>query len=218
MACAATALVAVDAQAATYRYWSYWWASGDAWTFATAGPGTSIPEDGSVEGWHFGRTALAGTATDEPGIAPQAAFARACGSVPSRRGIKRVALVIDPGLAADAPSDEQPGPLHVECAQVPLDASGYQALHSVARVRTDGGLVCGIDDYPLTECADVVDEAPEAVPSSSPTDPFVTADRGPAAEGASTSMADPVGPLPVIIGGLAIGTMLGFVWRRRKST
>ena len=48
----AIVLVTSPAQAAAYRYWTYWQApvGAAAWTFGTQGPGTSVPADGAVEG------------------------------------------------------------------------------------------------------------------------------------------------------------------------
>lgn len=204
------------AQAAAYRYWSYWWAPDGAWDFAAAGPASSIPADGSVEGWHFGITSITGTATDAPGVNPVDAFARACGSVPPSMGTKRIALVIDPGSPADAPAGQQPGQVRLACAQVPVEANGYQALRSVAPVRTEDGLVCGIDDYPIGECAEAVAAPPASAAPRSPSPQSAAVEQPRPAQ--AEVLGDLVGPLPLVIGGLAIGAMLGFIWRRRKAT
>ncbi|MBU6243982.1 MAG: hypothetical protein KGP12_02075 [Actinomycetales bacterium] len=215
---ASAAMVAgtVPAQAASYRYWSYWWTADGAWTFATAGPSSSVPGDGSVEGWHFGVTSVAGTATDAPRVDPLDAFAGACGSVAPAPGTKRVALVIDPGVPADAPDGQLPGEPRLACAQVPMEATGYQALRSVAAVRTEDGLLCGIDGYPLTGCADVVADQARATAPPAP-DPPATLDQGTASQASGPPPSSSVGPMPLILGGLAIGAMLGFIWRRRRS-
>ena len=97
--CCAVVLVAAPAHAAAYRYWTYWQApSGrSAWTFATQGPGTSVPADGSVEGWRFGvTTAVRATADDAPRHAARLRR-RSAASTPAAAGRKRVALVVDPG-------------------------------------------------------------------------------------------------------------------------
>ena len=69
------------AHAASYRYWSYWWVQDGTWTFATAGPASSMPTDGAVEGWHFGITPQSGG--QPPGFAASGAVDQACGGPPT---------------------------------------------------------------------------------------------------------------------------------------
>ena len=60
----------------------------------------SIPADGAVSGWRFEIAGESGAARP-PRIAPD--FAAICGSTAAVAGSKRVALVIDYGVPADAP-------------------------------------------------------------------------------------------------------------------
>ena len=151
-------LVATPAQAAAYRYWTYWQADGAAspWTFATEGPGTSVPADGTVEGWRFAVTAQQGSAQDAPRLEPS--FAAICGTTEPVDGSKRVGLVVDSGPAAIAPAGELPPDAIVACAVVPVDATGFEVLETATRVRTRSGLICALGDYPRSECTPVLEE------------------------------------------------------------
>jgi len=50
---AMTAIAPAARAESAYRYWTYWQGNAGAWQFATQGPATSNPADGSVEGWRF---------------------------------------------------------------------------------------------------------------------------------------------------------------------
>lgn len=158
----AVVLVSSPAQAAAYRYWTYWQAPAGAaaWSFATQGPGTSVPADGDVEGWSFAVSTESANAEDSPATLPD--FAAICGSTPGQPDAKRVALVIDPGPAALAPEGETPPAAVTTCVVIEPEATGYDVLRSVATVRTDDGLVCAVDEYPARECATVLDDAEAA--------------------------------------------------------
>ena len=148
---AASALSPAALAQSSYRYWGYWQATTGRWVFAQQGPATSVPPDGSVEGWRFGVSGASAGLT--PRAAAASAFAIACRDIKPRAGTKRVAVVVDPGLAVQAPPGEQPFASAVRCAQVPTDASGYDVLRAVTEVRIGNGLVCGIGGYPRSECA-----------------------------------------------------------------
>lgn len=155
----AGALVAPAAHATSYRYWSYWTAAGGSWEFSAVGAGSRVPDDGDVEGWRF---ATSGVVGDEPPRTPPA-FADICVGPDPAPEAKRVALVVDPGEAADAPPGEQPAGAWATCIEVPLEATGYDVLRAAAQVRTDRGLICAINDFPARECAvAVADAAPAA--------------------------------------------------------
>lgn len=158
----AVVLVPAPAQAAAYRYWTYWQApvGATAWAFATQGSGTSVPADGAVEGWSFSVSTESANAGDAPATAPD--FAAICGSTPVQLDSKRVALVIDPGPAALAPEGETPPAPITTCVVIEPDATGYDVLRTAATVRTDDGLVCAVADYPARECAVVLDDAEAA--------------------------------------------------------
>ncbi|GGR90461.1 hypothetical protein GCM10010269_32040 [Streptomyces humidus] len=158
---AASAVVATGAagpaQAAGYRYWSFWDRTGDHWTYATQGPSTARPADGDVQGFRFAVSADSQDATRPRGAA---SFAAICARTPARDGTKRVALVIDFGTAADAPGGEappSPSP-RTACARVPSDATTAEALAAVAGpLRYDANaLLCAIAGYPGAGCGEQV--------------------------------------------------------------
>ncbi|HEY9332165.1 MAG TPA: SCO2322 family protein, partial [Streptomyces sp.] len=152
-----TVLGAGTAQAAGYRYWSFWEGSGSGWAYATQGPSLVRPDDGSVQGFRFAVSADSQDAA-QPRHAP--GFAKICADTPAEDGRKRVALVIDPGTAADAPDGETPPALRTACAQVPEDASSAEALASVAKPLRYGSdaLLCAISGYPESGCGEQVSQ------------------------------------------------------------
>lgn len=157
---AIAAAVVIGAPAAhaetAYRYWTYWQVSQGAWTFATLGPASSLPEDGAVEGWRFAITTEQADPNDAPRAPATTAFADICGATEPVDGRKRIALVVDFGTSTDAPTGEVPPGQFGRCIVTEPDASGYQVLSAVSEVRTQEGLVCGITGYPGTGCAEVV--------------------------------------------------------------
>jgi hypothetical protein len=72
--------------------------------------------------------------------------------------MKRVALVVDFGTPADAPSGETPPPARTACARVRQDATTAEALASTAKpLRYDpNALLCAISGYPESGCGDQV--------------------------------------------------------------
>ncbi|GAA4788702.1 SCO2322 family protein [Streptomyces ziwulingensis] len=147
-----------QAQAAGYRYWSFWDHAGDRWTYATQGPSTARPADGDVQGFRFSVSEDSDAAAARPRGA--AGFGDICAKTPARDGAKRVALVLDFGTAADAPSGETPPGLRTACARVSPDATTAEALASVAKPLRYGSdaLLCAIAGYPATGCGEQVAE------------------------------------------------------------
>jgi MYXO-CTERM domain-containing protein len=145
-------LPAGAAQAAAYRYWGYYQLNGTTWAFATKGPDQTIPADGSVEGWRF----AVGTesSTRFPRATPT--FDGLCGHTKAGSGEKRVAVVIDYGRPADTADNTTPPEPVGKCAVVASAASGLEVLSKVAAVRSQKGLICGIDGFPATGCGDTV--------------------------------------------------------------
>jgi hypothetical protein len=146
---------AAQAHATGYRYWSFWDRDGGHWTYATQGPATARPSDGAVQGFRFSVSEDSGDATKPRGTT---SFAAICARTPARDGMKRVALVIDFGTAADAPSGETPPARRTACARIPEDATTADALASVAKpLRYDtNALLCAIVGYPHTGCGEPV--------------------------------------------------------------
>ncbi|MFF3375377.1 SCO2322 family protein [Streptomyces sp. NPDC002680] len=143
------------AQAAGYRYWSFWERGGDAWTYATVGPSTAVPSDGDVQGFRF---AVSQDSKDAAQPRGGAVFGVVCARTPAQDGRKRVALVIDFGTSADAPAGESPPATRSVCARVGLDATTADALASVAKPLryNSGALLCAVGGYPRTGCGEAV--------------------------------------------------------------
>ncbi|MEV0205171.1 SCO2322 family protein [Streptomyces sp. NPDC050788] len=153
-----TALTATaQAHATGYRYWSFWDFDGGRWTYATQGPATARPSDGDVQGFRFSVSEDSADATKPRGTT---SFAAICARTPARDGMKRVALVIDFGTAADAPSGERPPAGRTACARISADATTADALASVAKpLRYDtNALLCAIAGYPRTGCGEPVSD------------------------------------------------------------
>lgn len=145
------------AQAASgFRFWGYYQWTGGKWAFATKGAAQTVPADGSVEGWRFA------VAPETISRLPRADgdFAKICAAAPAEQGKKRVALIIDGGLPADAPAGGTPIAPRGVCVVTAPASTGAQILAAAATVRTGtGGLTCGIDGYPATGCGEAVKNA-----------------------------------------------------------
>ncbi|EST23835.1 SCO2322 family protein [Streptomyces roseochromogenus] len=155
--CAALVLLAGagQAQATGYRYWSFWERTGGRWTYATMGPSGARPDDSAVEGFRFAVSADSADASRPRGAAD---FGTICSSTPAKSGMKRVALVLDFGTPADAPSGETPPARRTACARVSDDATTADALAAVAKpLRYDtNALLCAISGYPKQGCGEQV--------------------------------------------------------------
>ncbi|MFI0501890.1 SCO2322 family protein [Streptomyces albogriseolus] len=195
-----------QAQAAGYRYWSFWERDGSAWTYATVGPSLARPADGDVQGFRFSVSEDSGDAAKPRGSAD---FDTICAKTPAEDGTKRVALVIDFGTPADAPSGERPPAGRTACAQVAEDATTAEALASVAEpLRYDSNaLLCAIAGYPAKGCGEQV-----ATDGKEPS-PGETAETTGTAEDDGGS-----GPSVGLIAGAAVVVVLGAaaVWQVRR--
>jgi hypothetical protein len=157
--------------ATAYRYWAFYLGHGSSWQYASRGPATEYPVDGDVEGWRFAIQADAASGL-LPGLPPD--FAALCASSPPKAGELRVGVVIDFGLATDAPAKERPPAGVVPgCVYVHDGATDMDALAAAATIRIGTGsyvgLVCGIDGYPKTECAVAAATHSAAPPAPTPT-------------------------------------------------
>lgn len=197
-----------QAQAAGYRYWSFWERDGSAWTYATVGPSMSRPADGDVMGFRFSVSEDSGDAAKPRGAA---GFDTICAKTPAEDGTKRVALVIDFGTPADAPSGEKPPAGRTLCAQVAQDATTAEALASVAApLRYDSNaLLCAIAGYPAKGCGEQVATGGKE-----------SASTGAAETGEEASAQDDGGSGPSVglIAGAAVVVVLGAaaVWQVRR--
>ncbi|MCX5382722.1 SCO2322 family protein [Streptomyces sp. NBC_00083] len=190
-----------SAQAAGYRYWSFWDLTGDAWAYATQGPASAHPGDGSVEGFRFAVSADSQDAT-KPRSAPS--FEAVCGATPTKDGTKRVALVIDSGTPQDAPQGEAPPAPRTACAQVAPDATTADALAAVAKPLryNSAALLCAIDGYPRTGCGEQVGNT--------------TGPSEPAAQHGTTNGGPSAGLLAGVAAVLALGAAAIWQSRRRR--
>ncbi|MER8233582.1 SCO2322 family protein [Streptomyces sp. NPDC094049] len=204
-------VAAAPAQAAGYRYWSFWQSDGGKpWAYATQGPATARPADGDVIGFRF--AVSSGTDdTSRPSAAPD--FAGICGAKAAGDGAKRVAVVVDSGGPRDAPPGETPPPQPVTtgCAEVRRDATAAEALAAVAApLRYDSAaMICGIAGYPARGCGEQVAEQagdPSATPGA-------TATAAPAASSGSEGGGPSLG---VLAGGAAVLALGGAaIWKAR---
>ncbi|MFF5145232.1 SCO2322 family protein [Streptomyces sp. NPDC013157] len=149
------ATAAGPAAATGYRYWSFWERAGAHWTYATQGPSTAQPADGSVEGFRFAVSEDSADASQPRGTAD---FGTICADTPAVAGRKRVGLVVDFGTTGDAPSGERPPARRTACAVVSEDATTAEALATVAKpLRYDtNALLCAIGGYPSRGCGEKV--------------------------------------------------------------
>lgn len=138
---------APGASAATYRFWGYYQLKGSTWAFATKGADQVKPADGSIEGWRYAVGDESSSRTPRGTVT----FDQVCKDTKAADGKKRVAVVIDYGRTADADTGTPAAP-RAACAQVPSAATGAQVLAAVASVRSEKGLVCGVDSWPTAGC------------------------------------------------------------------
>ncbi|MFE9247764.1 SCO2322 family protein [Streptomyces sp. NPDC007088] len=201
---------AFPAHAATgYRYWSFWERSGAAWTYATRGPAISRPGDGSVEGFRF---SVSEDSRDSARPRGTASFGRICADTPERADRKRIAVVLDFGTAADAPSGEIPPKPRTACARIDRDGSAADALAAVAKpLRYDASaLLCAISGYPRTGCGEQVDSGSGHREGGT---------RGPAPhDGAAHAGDGGDGPSVGLFAGIGVLVVLaaGTVWQTRR--
>ncbi|MFF4757295.1 SCO2322 family protein [Streptomyces sp. NPDC001292] len=153
-----------QAHAAGYRYWSFWDRDGEKWTYATEGPSTARPSDGDVQGFRFSVSEDSQDASKPRGTA---GFEAICARTPAQRDSKRVALILDFGVQADAPSGETPPAPRTACARVPSDATTAEALAAVAKpLRYDtNALLCAIAGYPQKGCGEQMTAGKSAQPA-----------------------------------------------------
>jgi hypothetical protein len=204
-AAAAILFSAGAAQASTYRFWNFWTAENNVWTYSQLGPASTFPTDGSVQGWVFAATDVTSESMT-PAVELEGAFESACGGIEVGVDQKRVALVLDSGSPDIAPVGQTPPAVVVVCAVGDMDASGYELLNSVTTLRTENGFVCAINGYPAMECSAVYE--PAVVESSESID---------AVDVKTPRESNALAPIATaLIIGLAAVT--GFYFWRRRAT
>lgn len=156
-----------DARQTGYRYWSFWiWDADEGdWEYASQGPGTVRPADGDLLGFRF---AVSENSRDGERPRGDHTFEEVCADVPAESGGRRVALVLDFGVPADAPRGERPPRPRTACAVLDEGAAAAEALAAeAAPLRYHGsGLLCAIDGYPERGCGE-----PATVSPADPADP-----------------------------------------------
>ena len=219
-----SALTIAPAHAAAYRYWGFYQLSDGAWTFAQKGPDQTVPKDGSVDGWRFAVADEASTRYPRAVLT----FDELCGTTPAQTGKKRVGLVVDFGRPADAADGATPPEPKALCAVVAADATSAVVLAAAGDVRTEKGLVCGVDGYPTTDCGGAVKEvspeakaadepvtiaAPAATPSASASAPAASSTDVAVATAASSG----ANVTAYVIAGLVLLALVGYLLVRSRS-
>ncbi|MFD6231504.1 SCO2322 family protein [Streptomyces sp. NPDC060232] len=203
-------LAAAPALAAGYRYWSFWDGAADGqWSYATQGPSLARPADGSVQGFRFAVSKDAAAEAAKPRAA--ADFEAVCGATAAVEGRKRVALVIDFGVQADAPSGEvapQEAP-RTACAQVAPEATTAEALAAVAKPLryNSAALLCAIAGFPQHGCGEQIADTGAPKASGVPSAPSGSAPGGGGG-----------GPSAGLLAGIALVAVLAAagVWQSRR--
>ncbi|KOU29965.1 hypothetical protein ADK52_04950 [Streptomyces sp. WM6372] len=158
-----TLLASSPALAAGYRYWSFWEGAGGQWQYATQGPSTARPADGSALGFRFAVSQDAAAEAAKPRAA--ADFAAVCAATPVVEGRKRIAVVVDFGVPADAPAGDAPpqDTPRTACAQVAPDATAAEALAQAAKPLryNSAALLCAVSGYPKQGCGEPIADAEE---------------------------------------------------------
>lgn len=207
-----TLLGSSPALAAGYRYWSFWEASGGQWQYATQGPSTARPADGATLGFRFSVSQDAAAEAAKPRAA--ADFAAVCAGTEAAEGRKRIAVVVDFGVPADAPAGDAPpqDTPRTACAQVAPDATAAEALAAAAKPLryNSAALLCAVSGYPKQGCGEPIADAgqkPDPNPDAS-AGPKPSAEPEAAGGGPSTSL---------LVGLAAVAALAAAaVWQSRR--
>ena len=191
---AVTVAAAAPAEAAAYRFWSYWKVVNGAWTFSQVGASAPVV-DGAVEGWRFSVSPDSSNAP-RPRWTAETAFAAICAATAPQPDHVRVAVVIDYGSPDHAPSGQHP-PTDVTgfCATLPTSPrpTGFAALDFGTDYHSQSGLLCSITGYPQGECGVVVDTpappTPNPPPAAAPAPPPPPSSAAPPAASSTSPRA-----------------------------
>ena len=199
-----------SANAADYRYWTFWVTTSDQWSFANVGAGTLKATDQMVTGWKFAITgADNGTPPNQSAV-----FAELCPDTSEQAGVLRVAVVVDFNDASVAPEGETPpSESLINCVTVNEGQTAADALNAAGLdVRANDGFVCGINGYPKEECGvEVPSTATETTEAETQADtPVVIAENEEVTESSNTDL-QLIALAAVLVVGLAI------VLRMRKK-
>ncbi|MCB0918325.1 MAG: hypothetical protein KDC39_07120 [Actinobacteria bacterium] len=130
----------------TYRYWSLWVPTSGSWQAAEVGAADILLSDGGVVGARYVETGAALSPSDAPGRSP--VFDELCPDVPVTTGRLRVAVVIDYGDPALAPTGQQTPVLTTTCLSLRSPTHALAALSQAAGVSDSAGFISAIGGYP----------------------------------------------------------------------
>jgi hypothetical protein len=223
--------LASPANATAYRYWSYWQGASGEWVAAQTGPGDYVLVDQDVQGWRYAISSESVTVAPDntPGFASLCPDL-ASGNAPA--GQVRIAVVIDSGYVADAPTGQTPPADVVTCVTVPEGSTGNQALAAAGSISQDKGMVCSINGYPTGSCGASVSDAEAATAaaaaaaeSANPAaiTSAVAADQATAEDPATAETTRASNALGFALGGLLLALLIGAAFaipalRRRSRT
>jgi len=219
--------VAAPAQAATgYKYWNYFHVDNGKYAFAQTGPGDFTPKNGAVEAYRYGLSSSASGLPPRTGASTYS-FEDLCKATQAQAGQKLVGVLIDYGTAADADGGGTPPKPRGACAAVPTNATGQQVLDKVADLRTQGGLVCGIDGYPDKGCTVTVKNPPapateQNVDFAMPAKAATKAASASSSSSSSSSSTSDEGGVPwtlvVVVAVVVVVAAAGLLLARRNKT
>jgi hypothetical protein len=188
------------ANAADYRYWTFWVTTNDSWSFANEGAGTLKVTDQMVTGFKFAITGA------DNGMPPSqsAVFSQLCPDTSEQAGVLRVAVVVE--------GETPPAPNVVSCVNLSEGQTAADALVATGLdVRAKDGFVCGINGYPKEECGLEI-----ASTTSEPTK-VVTAEDTPTVDVVATEESTPSNRNLQLIGLAAVLTVaFAVVLKMRK--
>ncbi len=153
-----TVLAAPPAHAAdVYKYWAYFAVQDGSFVSQQVGPGGTTPAEGSIEAYRFAAPADFTNPNLPRADLETLTFDSVCSAASAEPEQKRVAVLVDYGVASDAAGGETTPAPAAACAVVPTKANGLQTLQAAfPDVRTEkssfGPSVCGIQGYPATGC------------------------------------------------------------------
>jgi hypothetical protein len=180
------------ANAADYRYWTFWVTTNDSWSFANEGAGTLKATDQMVTGFKFAITGA------DNGLPPteSAVFAELCPDTSEQAGALRVAVVVEYNEQSIAPEGETPPSANVvSCVTVNEGQTAADALSAAnLDVRAKDGMICGISGYPKEECGLAI-----ASTTSDPTT-IATAEDTPTVETTAEEVKEPTNTNVQLIG------------------
>ena len=184
------------ANAADYRYWTFWVTTNDSWSFATEGAGTLKATDQMVTGFKFAITGA------DNGLPPteSAVFAELCPDTSEQAGALRVAVVVEYNDQSIAPEGETPPSANVvSCVTVNEGQTAADALSAAnLDVRAKDGMICGISGYPKEECGLEI-----ASTTSDPTT-IATAEDTPTVDTPADEVSEPTNTNAQLIGLAAV--------------